>query len=65
MQACYIYAPYETQPIEYHKGKVKRIKRVKKRDVPESYRKNRRTKIRHVLYEIAWRFSLLKKGILI
>jgi hypothetical protein len=59
MQGCYIYAPYETQPIEYHKGKVKRIKRARKGDVPESYRKNIKAKIKRVLHEIAWQFSLL------
>ena len=35
----YIYAPYTTQPLTYHKGKVKRIKHVKRNEVPEFYRK--------------------------
>lgn len=60
MQAYYICAPYETQPIEYHKGKVKRIKRAKKEDVPKAYRKNRRARARRILNEIAWQLSLLK-----
>lgn len=60
MKTYYISAPYEAQPIEYHKGKVKRIKRARKRDVPEAYRKNRKEKIKCVLHEIAWQFSLFK-----
>lgn len=35
----YTYAPYTAQPITYHKEKVKRIKRVKRSEVPEFYRK--------------------------
>ena len=35
----YAYAPYTAQPLTYHKGKVKRIKRVKRNEVPEFYRK--------------------------
>ena len=41
MQTNYIHATYTPQPITYHNGKVKRIKRVKRRDVPELYRKDR------------------------
>lgn len=59
----YIQAPYEPQPIEYHKGKVKRIKHARKRDVPKAYLKDRKAKARRVFDEIAWQISLLKKGI--
>lgn len=41
MQTNYIQAAYTPQPITYHKGKVKRIKHAKRKDVPELYRKDR------------------------
>ena len=41
MQANYIQVPYTSQPITYHKGKVKRVRHAKRKDVPEFYRKDR------------------------
>ena len=39
MSQNYIQAPTQHNPITYHKGKTKRIKRAKRNDVPEFYRK--------------------------
>jgi len=49
----YIQAPYTPHPIEYHKGKVKRVKRARKEDVPQEYRKRRK----RILSEIIWMFK--------
>ena len=58
----YIYAPYEAQPITYHKGKVKRIKRAKKSEVPQEYRKGKRNIISAIIDEIKWKIYLMKIG---
>ena len=55
----YIQAPYNPQPITIHKQKVKRIKRVKRNEVPQAYRKNRKAAIKRGLSEI-WDF--IKRG---
>ena len=39
MSQNYIQAPTQSAPVTYRKGKVKRIKRTKRNDVPEFYRK--------------------------
>lgn len=58
----YIYAPYEPQPITYHKGKIKHIKRVRKKDVPQAYRKEKWKLLKALLEEIKWQISLIKIG---
>ena len=55
----YIQAPYRPQPITIHKQKVKRIKRVKRNEVPQAYRKNRIAAIKKGFIEI-WDF--MKRG---
>lgn len=57
MKSCYVYALYTPEPITYHKGKVKRIKRVKRSEVPEAYRKNRIAKLKSTMHEIWWCLS--------
>lgn len=57
----YIYAPYHTQPITIHKQKVKRIKRVKRNEVPQEYRKNKLATIKRSLSE-TWDF--MKRGVI-
>ena len=56
----YIYAPYETQPITYYKGKVKRIKHVRKNDVPQAYRKTKRKPLQTLFDEIKWQIHLMR-----
>jgi len=55
----YIQAPYRPQPITVHKQKVRRIKRVKKHEVPQMYRKNKIAEIKKAFSEI-WDF--MKRG---
>lgn len=59
MQQNYIYAPYTPQPITIHEEKVKRIKRVKRKDVPQAYRKNRFAKLKSAMHETWWVLSHL------
>lgn len=41
METNYIKAPQSTQPITITNGKVPRVKRAKREEVPEAYRKKR------------------------
>ena len=62
MQQHYIQAPYEQKPIAYHKGKVKRTKRAKKKDVPPDYRKVKWKLIKSIVNEIRWWSLRMKIG---
>ena len=55
--------PMEFQPITVHKGKCKRIKRAKKRDVPIDYRKNRKAKRQNQIDELKWQIALILNDI--
>lgn len=54
MKSCYICAPYTPEPITYHNGKVKRVRRAKRNEVPEAYRKNRWKQFKSTIHEIWW-----------
>ena len=62
MSSNYIYAPYKPQPITYHKGKVKRVKRAKTEDIPVAYRKKKWKLLNALLDEIRWQIHLMKIG---
>ena len=55
----YIQAPYTPQPVTTNKQKVKRVKHVKRNEVPQAYRKNRLATIKRGFSEI-WDF--MKRG---
>lgn len=56
MNQNYIQAPLEYSAPTYHKGKIKRVKRVKRSEVPQEYRKSCIAKIKSILHEILWYF---------
>jgi hypothetical protein len=70
----YIQAPQPINPITIHKGKVPRVKRAKREEVPEFYRKKRFSSLkRHlaklspylseILLPIVGLTELIRKGI--
>lgn len=50
MQENYIQAPYIVQPITIYKEKVKRLRRVKRNDVPPDYRKDKWTWLKTIIF---------------
>jgi hypothetical protein len=50
MEENYIKAPYITQPITIHKGKVPRFRRASKRDVPPDYRKGKYDWLKNLIF---------------
>lgn len=54
MNQNYIQAPLEYGAPTYHKGKVRRVKRAKRREVPKEYRKSFLANIKSALHEILW-----------
>lgn len=66
----YIQAPRPMQPITIHKGKVPRVKRAKREEVPEFYRKKRfvylaklKPYLSEILLHIMGLAEFIRKGI--